>query len=162
FLAAGLLDLYEATFDLRWLRVAQTLQAVLDTEFWDVDSGGYFASGADRDPTLPRTKPSEDGALPSGNAVAADNLLRLAALTGDDAAADRAAAVLRTFGRSLAAAPTRAPRLLGVLEAASDRALEVIVVAPPAGDDAARSALLGLVHRRYLPNRALVAAREGA
>ena len=161
YLGSGFLDLYEATFDLRWLHEAEALQATLDAEFWDTAAGGYYASGTARDATLPRTKPDDDGALPSGNAVAAENLMRLAALTGDDARARRAADVVRALGRGLVASPTRAPRLLGVLEAMSDRAREVVIVAPAAGDDAARAALMAVVRRRYLPNRALVAAREG-
>jgi hypothetical protein len=162
FLASGLLDLYEATFDLRWLREAQALHVTLADDFWDAESGGYYQSGASRDRTLPRRKPADDGALPSGNAVAAENLVRLAALTGDESYSRRAAEVLRALGRGLTAAPTGAPRLLGVLEALLDRAREVVIVAPAAGDDDGRSALLAAVRRRYLPNRALVVAREGS
>src|SRR5205814_635672 len=99
FLAAGLLDLYEATFDLRWVREAEALHATLAEEFWDTDAGGYYSTGARRDPTLPRRQPMDDGALPSGNAVAAENLLRLAALTGDDSYRGHAGEVLRAGGR---------------------------------------------------------------
>ncbi len=162
FLAAGLLDLYDATFDRRWLHEAERLHAVLAEEFWDPAGGGFFASGADRDPDLPRTKPADDGALPSGNAVAADNLVRLAALTDDEGARRRAVECVRALGRGVEAAPTSAPRLLGVLESLLEPSREIVIVESGAGDPDGRAALLAVVRRRFLPNRALLVARDGA
>lgn len=159
FLASGFLDLFEATGDLRWVDEAEKLNATLAAEFWDADRGGFFESGAARDPDLPRAKPSYDGAVPSGNAVAAENLARLAVLRGDDDLRARATACVRAFGRMLVTSPTSAPRLLGVLDALLDRPREVVVVEPRAGDDG--TALLRAVHGRYLPSRALVVTREG-
>ncbi len=161
FLTAGLLDLYEATGDLAWITVARELQARLDLDFWDAEDGGYFESGAERDPALPRTKPHADGALPSGNAVAADNLVRLATLFDDEAMRRRAAACVRAFGRELAARPTGAARLLGVVEALLDRPREIVVIDPERGRSE-RAALLAVVHHQYLPNRVLVVARDDA
>jgi uncharacterized protein YyaL (SSP411 family) len=160
FLTAGLLDLFEATSELRWLESAERVQRVLDHEFWDPEAGGYFDSGAQRDPSLPRTKPADDGAIPSGNAVAADNLLRFAVLGDDESARQRAATTLRAVGRDLPAHPTGAARLLGVVEAMLDRAREVVVVEPPGGGSET-AALMAAVHARYLPNRVLVLTREG-
>jgi uncharacterized protein YyaL (SSP411 family) len=160
FMASGLLDVFEATGDPRWVDAAAKLQATLDAEFWDAERGGFFESGATRDPVLPRGKPAYDGAVPSGNAVAAENLVRLAVLRGDDDLRARAAACVRAFGRTLVASPTSAPRLLGVLEALLDRTREVVIVAPAAGGDDV-VAFLGAVHARYLPNRAIVVTREG-
>ena len=161
FLEAGLLDLYEATSDLRWFAEARTLQATLDRRFWDPEGGGYFESGDARDPALPRAKPAEDGALPSGNAVAAENLVRLATFTDDDAARGRAEACLRAFGRGLTAVPTSAARMLGVVEALLDRPREIVVIAPTS-DANGLASLVRVVEDRYLPNRAFVVAYDGA
>jgi uncharacterized protein YyaL (SSP411 family) len=161
FLAAGLLDLYEATFDLRWLREADALHRTLANEFWDATDGGFFATSAtDGDPGLPRTKPADDGAVPSGNAVAAENLVRLATWHDDEDARRRAVATVRALGRGLVAAPTSAPRMLGVVEALLDHPREVVIV-EPADDAATSTALQAIVRRTFLPNRALVVAREG-
>src|SRR5262249_55031952 len=97
FVTAGLLHLYEATFELRWSQEAIALQDLLVRDFWDPEQGGFFLTGAGREVTLARQKPYYDGAIPSGNAIAALNLLRLAEFTADDRRRARAEATLRAF-----------------------------------------------------------------
>jgi uncharacterized protein YyaL (SSP411 family) len=161
FLAAGLVDLYEATFDLRWLAEAEALHRILATEFWDATDGGFFGTSAtDGDPGLPRVKPAQDAALPSGNAVAAETLLRLATWRDDEEFRTRAVATLRGLGRALVAAPSGAPRMLGVLEALLDHPREIVIVEPQNGGVTSEP-LRGVVRRTFLPNRAFVVAREG-
>jgi hypothetical protein len=81
FLIQGLLDLYDATSELRWLKEAISLQATLDRHHFDARSGGYFMTSGDHEALLVRDKPVHDGAEPSGNSVGVVNLLRLAELT---------------------------------------------------------------------------------
>jgi hypothetical protein len=159
YLTAGLLDLYEATFELRWLREAIALQDVLVRDFWDADKGGFFLTGAAHEVTLARQKPHYDGATPSGNGVAALNLLRLAEFTSDDRRRERADATLRAFAPILQRAPAAAPGLLAALDFRLDRAKEIVIVRPAAatGDEA----LLETVRRTYLPNHILTVARAG-
>jgi uncharacterized protein YyaL (SSP411 family) len=94
---AGLLDLFETTGDPRWLEHALALQAVLDAHFRD-SAGGYFRTADDAEALLVREKPDFDGAEPSGNSVALQNLLRLHELTGDDRFRQTADGLLRAFG----------------------------------------------------------------
>jgi len=105
FLIAGLLDLFEADADARWLRRALALQERLDAGFADPAAGGYFFTAAEGERLLTRPKPDDDGALPAGNSVAALNLLRLAEYTGDQRYRERATGVLRAFGQVLARTP---------------------------------------------------------
>ena len=161
FVVAGLLDLYEATFELRWLGAAVRLQNVLGERFWDTGGGGFFLTSAGHEATLARQKPDYDGALPSGNAIAAQNLLRLAEFTADDRRRERADATLRAFAARLEQRPTAVPALLAVLESRLDRAKEVVIVRPPGAADGA-APLLRIVRRAYLPNRILTVATEGA
>ena len=154
FLAAGLVDLYEATADPRWLREAVALHETLARDFGDAGHGGFFLTAADREAPLVRRKPDADGALPSGNAVAALTLLRLAELTGDDRWRVQADGVLRALGADAAGAPA----LLAALDFRLDRPKEVVLVRPP-GDPGAR--LLAVVHGAYLPNRVLAVVTEG-
>ena len=79
---SGLLDLYEATGETRWVREAIALDAVLERDFEDREGGGFFQTSHDHEQLLAREKPSYDGAEPSGNSVHALNLLRLAEMTG--------------------------------------------------------------------------------
>jgi len=156
-LASGLLDLHEATFDVAWLLAARDLHAALLARFWDREGGGFYATAADVAPTLVRRKPADDLPLPSGNAVAAEGLLRLAELTGDDTLRQRAQDTVRALAPALARAPTRAPRLLGVVDFLLDRPREVAIVDPDVGGD---PRLLATVRARFFPNRVVVATRE--
>jgi len=160
FLAAGLVDLYQATFELRWLRAAIGLHEQLARDFADDAAGGFFATAAGHEAPLAREKPSDDGVLPSGNAVAAQTLLRLAELTGDDRQRARAEGVLRALGPSAAGAPANAAGLLSALDLATDRTKEIVIVRPPE-DDAGGARMLAAVRAAYLPNHVLVVAREG-
>jgi uncharacterized protein YyaL (SSP411 family) len=84
FFVAGLLDLFEATGDPRWLREALALDDVLGRHYEDKESGGYFLTSDDHEELLAREKPGYDGAEPSGNSVQALNLLRFHELTTTD------------------------------------------------------------------------------
>src|SRR4029453_15566133 len=114
FLIAGLLDLFEATGDPRWLARALALQDVLDAHFAD-PAGGYFPPADDPGALVLREKPDFGGAEPSGNSVALENLLRLHEWTADERFRERADGLLRAFGPALARAPRAlAPMLRGV------------------------------------------------
>ena len=83
-LAEGLLALFDATSDKRWLRRAQTLGAGMVERYMDPTSGGFYMSVADTEgPLLSRIKNTRDGATPSGNSVALSVLLKLATRSGD-------------------------------------------------------------------------------
>ena len=115
FLIEALLDLYEATFEPRYFSHALRLQEILDEDFSD-PPGGYFLSAPAHDGLIVRPKESYDGATPSSNSVAASNLLRLSAFTGDERYARRADAIFAVFGDLLERAPTAFPRLLCALD----------------------------------------------
>ncbi|KAB2923492.1 MAG: thioredoxin domain-containing protein [Bacteroidetes bacterium] len=111
-LAAGFLDLYEATYDAAWLRRADLLTGRAVTLFWDSAEGGFFDT-AGKDPSiLVRTKDAYDGAEPSGNAVMVMNLLRLHRLTGNDGLRSCAEKTLKLFMTVFAQAPQIMPYLL--------------------------------------------------
>ncbi|MEI9893905.1 MAG: DUF255 domain-containing protein [Chthoniobacter sp.] len=99
-LIQGLLDLYEADFDIAWLQWAVELQAKQDSLFLDAEHGGYFSVTKDAPNILLRMKEDYDGAEPSPNSVAALNLLRLAQITGQDDYARQARAHARRLCRS--------------------------------------------------------------
>ncbi len=83
FVIQGLLDLYEASFDVRWLQFAIELQETQDRLFFDEERGGYF-SGTGKDASiLLRMKEDNDSAEPAASSVAALNLLRLAQIRND-------------------------------------------------------------------------------
>jgi len=159
FVCAGLIDLYEATFDARWLREAIALADEVERLFAD-PTGGWFMTAADHEKLIAREKPAYDGAEPSGTSVALLNALRLATFTSDDrwrAVADRSfAAIAPTLGEN----PLALTEALLALDYVSDEAKEIAIVWPrDATADAARG-LLDVVRRAFVPNHALAAASE--
>ncbi|HYC57480.1 MAG TPA: thioredoxin domain-containing protein, partial [Candidatus Binatia bacterium] len=151
FLIQALLDLFEAGADPKWLRAAITLQSLQDEHHGD-PSGGYFLVADDHEPLLARAKPSYDGAEPSGNSVAALNLLRLAELTQDEGYRQRADALLAAFGQILTRSPAAVPKMLGALDYRIGPAREVVIVAPDRLEDAGD--LLDVVRATFLPRHA--------
>ena len=118
FFARGLLDLYRATNESRWLTAARDITEHMETNFWDEEGKGFFytAGGAD---LIVRLKNAQDSALPAANAVAVHNLLDLAAWTGDSVYLERARQSLHVFGGTMQASPTAFVHLI----AAADRYL---------------------------------------
>jgi hypothetical protein len=160
FLIAGLLDLYEATGEPRWLAEAVALDAVLEEHYEDRDKGGFFQTSDDHERLLAREKPGTDDAVPSGNSVHALNLLRLGELTARAGYRARAERTIRVVGDTLARAPIALSEMLLAVDFLTDRPKEVILVAPqmPSGAEP----LLAEVRAAYLPNAVLVLARDEA
>ncbi len=153
FLATALLDLYEAGLDERHLASARRLALEMITQFWDGEKGGFFHTGPRHEKLIITTKEFYDGAIPSGNSVAASCLNRLAAYTGDAEISDRAKTMARLAARLFEEAPERHPELLEAAADALHPRVDIVIAGPP-GPDA--SAFLREVHRRYLPNRTVV------
>ena len=157
FFIAALLDLHQASGELRWLDEALALQKQLDAHYAD-ERGGYFMTADDHEALLTREKPASDGAIPSGNSYAILNLLRLYQLTGDVAYRDRGESGLRAFGQALRQTPTGLSELLLAVDFHSDAVKQIVVVTPPGGD---ATAFEKIVAETYLPNHVYVQAEEG-
>jgi len=160
FFVAGLLDLYEATFERRRLADALQLAQRSETLFADEREGGWFRSAADHEQLIAREKPNHDGAEPAGASVALRNALRLHAFTGDDRWRQIAERALRAYAPVLAQAPAALNEMLLAVDFASDVPKEVVLVWPPEGPGA--DAFVAALRRTFLPNRALLGAADGA
>ena len=158
-LISGLLDLYESTGAIDWFREAVSLQKVLDEHYWDSASAGYYMTSDDHELLLTREKPAHDGATPSGNSLALMNLVRLHALTLEDAYRARAMAQLRFFGDRLKRYPTGLSEMLLALQFYLDNPLEVIVVT--AGDRTQAKAFMDVLRETYVPGVVVSVVAEG-
>ncbi|MFT3917406.1 MAG: thioredoxin domain-containing protein [Anaeromyxobacteraceae bacterium] len=159
FLAQGLLDLHEATFEPRWLEEAAALFERAEALFGDPAAGGWFQTATDHERLLAREKPSHDGAEPSGASVMTLVALRLEAFTAEDryrAIADRALAL---HARALAEQPLALTELLLAVDFATDSPQEVVLVWPEAGPPP--EPFLDVLRRTFLPSRALTGAAAG-
>ena len=160
FVTAGLLDLFEATAERRWLDAALELADQTERLFGDA-AGGWFMTADDHERLIAREKPTYDGAEPSGTSVALLSALRLHTLTGDDrwrAVADRAFASLAT---ALNDNPLALAEALLAVEYAASRPKEVAVVWRP-GTEAMAAPLLQVLRAAFVPHRGLVATDEDA
>jgi hypothetical protein len=159
-LADGLIELYQLTFDLRWLQAARDLADAMIEQFWDQRQGGFYQTSHDHEALVARPKDFVDNATPSGNSVATDVLLRLHALTGEERYYTLAETILLVLREGMARQPLAFGHLLCALERAISRPQEIVVIGDPAGSDA--QALWAEVRRRFLPNSVLAGAPNEA
>jgi hypothetical protein len=124
----GLLDLYEATFEARYLQAAITLNRDVLDHFWDeTGEGGFFFSADDGEALLLRQKEIHDGALPSGNSVALHNLLRLARMTANADFEKKAARIGKAFSSMVTKHPSAAAHFLTAFDFALGPSCEVVI-----------------------------------
>ncbi len=159
-LAEACLVLYETTFELRWFEEAQRLADELLRLFHDEEGGGFFQTGADQERLVLRPKELLDHAVPSGNSAAADVLLRMALLTGEERYERAAAGALRAVAEGMRRAPTAFGHALQALDLWVGPAHEVAIVGDPAAPDT-RALVEEVTVRRFLPNRVLAVAAPG-
>ena len=153
FLAWGLTDLYEATFEARWLSEAVRVTKEMVRLFWDEAGGGFFFSGERNESLIAKTKELYDGALPSGNSVAALTLARLAALTADRGLQDSVERQLAAFSGPLSQSPTAFPQFLIAADFWLGPSQEIVIAGDPAAPDT--RAMLRAVRERFLPRAVL-------
>ncbi|MFT5291216.1 MAG: hypothetical protein ACI82F_003293 [Planctomycetota bacterium] len=154
FLAFGLLELFKADQDLRWLQEAQTTLDVMLAHFHDPEEGGFFLTADDGADLLVRAKESYDGAIPSGNSVAAYALLQLARLTGDSRYEELAAGTLRAFAGQVRQGPNAHAMMLRGADMLAGGGIEIVIAGDPA--DPRTQALLDIVRAHHLPNAVLL------
>jgi uncharacterized protein YyaL (SSP411 family) len=149
--------LYEATFAPRWLEAALALADQLVELFWDPAEGGFFYTGRDHEQLIARTKDPHDSSIPSGNALAATALMRLAHLTGRSDLQERALATLRLFGGLLSDSPQAAGQMLIALDFHLGPVQEFAVVGDP--EEAQTKEVVRAIHQGFRPN--MVVALRG-
>lgn len=161
-LVQGLLDLYEASFEVRWLQWAVALQAEMDRGFWDETGGGYYNSRANDTSLVLRLKEDYDGAEPAPSSIAALNLLRLEGLVGGDRCEyrSRAERTIHALRARWSQSPQALPQMLCAVEQALEPPRHVVLAGDPKAEDF--RALAAVLHEGLGPRRTLLAADGGA
>ena len=159
YLIQGLLDLYEASFDIQWLQWALQLQEKQDILFWDDTAGGYYTVTGEDASILLRMKDNFDGAIPSPNSIAAMNLLRLSQMIDSASHRGRAEKTLQAFSSNFIRSPQSMPHMLAALSFYLDTPKQIIL----SGNRFASTtkAMLNEIYRHYLPNKVILLA-DGA
>ncbi|HYQ48760.1 MAG TPA: thioredoxin domain-containing protein [Thermodesulfovibrionales bacterium] len=150
FFISGLIELYEATFDPRHLKNSLSLNDVLLRHYWDPTKGGFFFTADNGEDLLVRKKEVYDSAMPSGNAVAVMNLLRLARMIGDASLEERAAESMRALFPSVQTAPSAHASFLCALDLSIGPSFEVVIVGNPGAEDTRK--MLGVLQTAFLPS----------
>ncbi|MCJ7498706.1 thioredoxin domain-containing protein [bacterium] len=149
YLLWGVLELHQYTYRADLLTLALRLASEMVDQFGDTENGGFFLTPGDNNSPLTRQKPSFDGAIPSGNAVAAMSLLRLSRLTARQDLEEEGHKTLRAFATEMETGPAGFTHMISALDMAQNSTAEVIIVGDPHKDDTKR--FIQAMQRSYLP-----------
>ena len=156
FVADGLLALYEATFEPRWLSEAVSMADSMVDLFWDEGAGFFYDTGSDHESLVMRPRDVFDNAQPCGGSIASDLLLRLALITGNQEYSIKGAKPMRALNQLMTRAPAGTGHWLAALDFYVSIPKEIAVVGPRT--DPATQGLLDVVFSHYLPNKVMVGA----
>lgn len=156
YLADGLITLYQASGEVRWLHEARRLADVMIAEFWDAEEGGFFFTGNSHEELIVRSKDYFDNATPSGNSVAADVLLRLAIFFDDDGYRRKAVSLFRVLAGSLRKYGSAFGRALSALDFHLSSPFEIALLGANGSQDT--EVLTRAIWSTYLPNKVVAEA----
>ncbi len=159
FIVWGLIELYEASFDIKYLKSAIELNDQMLEHFKDRESGGFYFSADDSEELIHRTREVYDGAVPSGNSVAMLNLLRISRITGDSELENVASELGSAFSATISRLPSNHTMLMAALDFAMGPSYEIVLAGNPESDDMRE--MLYFLHSVYVPNRVLLNRPDG-
>ena len=150
FLVWGLIEIYEAGFDSKFLRRALDLTDETLKKFWDRDFGGFYYTAKDIDKELVRQKKVHDSGAPSGNSVGMLNLVRLARLTGKVTYEEKASRIGRVFSDRVREMPEAHSLMLVALDFAFGPTYTVVLVGEKRGEDTIM--MIEALRKQFIPN----------
>jgi uncharacterized protein YyaL (SSP411 family) len=150
----GLIELYEATFETRFLEEAIALNHAMIDLFWDETHDGFFYSGRDNEVLIKQSKEIYDGAIPSSNSVAILNLVRLSRITGDANLEKKAKQVASSFAKRIKAYPSAYTQFLAALDFIIGPSHEIVIVENQNGKSS--RSMVEAIHRPFVPNKVLL------
>ncbi|CAA9451430.1 MAG: Uncharacterized protein YyaL [uncultured Rubrobacteraceae bacterium] len=156
--ADGLVELYEATFETRWIAEAGSLADAILEHFWDAEKGVFYDTAADHEELVTRPRDVYDNASPSGNSVAVDVLLRLSVLLEREDYRERAAAVLEDLSGAISQIPGAFGRLLSALDFHLSTPYEIALIGPQGAPET--RTLLNTIYSAYIPNKVVAGRAE--
>jgi len=150
----ALLELYQATFDAKYVGYALELNAYFEMHFWDTSSGGYFFTSDKADDLPIRRRILYDGVYPSGNAVATMNLLRLHGITGNTEFYEKARKMVRVFAPDVASSPSLYASALISFDMVENGYRHVVIVGKSADENT--RAMIQTINGHYLPDIVII------
>lgn len=157
FLIWGLLELYESTFDVKYLTRAIELQKIQDEFYWDEDNLGYFFSPSDGEELITKTKEVYDGAIPSGNSVSALNLLKLGRLLANTEYENKSIDIGISFSKQVKNNVRGSTMLLSAVDYSLGPAYEIIIVSKSEFTD---DDIINRINETFIPNKVILFVNE--
>jgi len=150
----GLIELYEATFDVYYLKTALELHEIQLKDFWDNVIGGFYFTADNSEKLLTRQKEIYDGAIPSGNSIALINLLRLSYLTGNYKLEEKADTLNRVFSEKIKANPLAYTQFLVAIDFAIGPSYSLVIGGNT--DDNDTTEMIVAINNSYIPNKVFI------
>jgi len=160
FLTWGLIELYETTFDLKYLSQAIELTDKMIDLFWDRDNFGFYFTPADGERLLVRQKQIYDGAVPSGNSVAMYNLLKLSRMTSNTTYEKLSRELSSAFSSTLNNLPMSHTMLMVALEFAIGTSYEIVISGNREAEDT--KAMIRKLRENYVPNKVVLLREQNS
>ncbi|CAK4814206.1 unnamed protein product, partial [Aphanomyces euteiches] len=159
FMVWGLIELYEATFEISYLKQAIELNQQMLDLFWDEAKGGLYFYGNDSEQLFIRPKEIYDGAMPSGNSAAALNLQKLARYTFNAALSQKADQQLKAFAGAVEGYPAGHALFMAAIDFAYSPSSEVVIAGDLDAEDT--QAMIRAIQTRYAPNTLIIVNPKG-
>ena len=159
FFIHGLLELYETTFDVDYLKNALKLNEYLLKHFWDDKNCGFFFTSDDGESLLVRQKEIYDGAIPSGNSIAMLNLLLLGRITANSELEQKASQIGRAFFNKVEQSPAEYTQLMTAVDFAVGPSYEVVIAGDARSDDTKK--MLHAIGSKFIPDKIVIFLPSG-
>ena len=154
FLILGLIELYQATFNPKYLQISLDLNDYLINHFWDKKNGGLFFTSDTNEKLLTRTKEIYDGAIPSANSVTLFNLTRLARITGNTDPENKALELSKAFSDQVNKMPSGYTQMMTGVDFAIGPSFEIVIVGDKDNKDTQK--IIQNIYSIYLPNKVII------
>jgi hypothetical protein len=158
FFSHALIDLYEASFDEKYLKYSIKLAETMLKEFWDNENDGFFDTSGKDSSILVRTKEDYDSAEPTGNSIAILNLLRLSYITGISDLYDKAYASLMSFNDKMKKMPYAMPQMLAALDYFLHKPKQIVITGKK--DDETAQEMIKEVQKRIMSDKIIIFVDE--
>lgn len=154
FLIYGLLEIYQASFESKYLKTALSLNKILLKHFWDVENGGFYFTPDDGEEILIRKKEIYDAAIPSGNSIQMLNLLKISQITEDEELKQKITGIEKAFSETILRSPTGFTQFMVAFDYKVGPSHEIVIVGNP--DEEKTKAMIDAVKNNYIPNKTIV------
>ncbi|MBE0552022.1 MAG: thioredoxin domain-containing protein [Ignavibacterium sp.] len=154
FLINALIDLYETTCEIKYLKRAIALNEILMKEFWDEQNGGFYFTSSKSEALIARQKDVYDGAVPSGNSMGLLNLIRLSRFTANIYYEKKASKLVKYFSGYISKSPSAFCMFMSGLDFFFSSSTEIVIVSEKKNDEVIQG--LNLIRNIFNPNKIVI------